>query len=127
MSKKFFEVFNNLSLKEACRDVFSEVWIDQMDLKMDDPQVLIIRMHCDNLILRPDILYCAREIKRQALEDKTDVHFVEHYHLSAQYNLENVSPVMMPLIAKVTDSHASGLNFKHVGGAVKVTFQNIPD
>ena len=93
MSKKFFEVFTDLSLKDACRDVFSEVWIDQMDLKMEDPQVLIIRMHCDNLILRPDIRYCEREIKRQALDDKTDVHFVEHYNLSAQYNLENLLEV----------------------------------
>lgn len=47
--------------------------------------------------------------------------------LPAQYNLENVSPVFMPLVAKVTDEHASVLNFKHVGGAVKVVFQNVPD
>ena len=47
--------------------------------------------------------------------------------LPSQYNLENVSPVMMPLVAKVKDTHAGDLNFKHVGGAVKVTFQNVPD
>ncbi|MBO7514648.1 MAG: PHP domain-containing protein, partial [Lachnospiraceae bacterium] len=93
MSKKFFEVFTDLSLKDECRDVFSEVWIDQMDLKMEDPQILLIRMHCDNLILRPDILYCEREIQRQVLDDKTRVHFVEHYDLSAQYTLSNLLEV----------------------------------
>ena len=93
MSKKFFEVFTDLSLKEECRDVFSEVWIDQMDLKMEDPKILLIRMHCDNLILRPDIRYCEREIQRQVLDENTNVHFVEHYDLSAQYTLANLLEV----------------------------------
>ena len=128
MSKKFFEVFNKLTLKEACRDEFAEVWIDQMDMKMEDPQILIIRMHCDNLILRPDILYCAREIKRQALEDKTEVHFVERYNLSAQYNLENLLEVykdslmdevfsIMPAVAV----HLNNAEWKAEGNILTIT------
>ena len=44
-----------------------------------------------------------------------------------QYNVETVASVFMPLIAKVYDEHASDLYFRHVGGAVKVTFMNIPE
>ena len=44
-----------------------------------------------------------------------------------QYNVETVASVFMPLIAKVEDEHASDLYFRHVGGAVKVTFLNVPE
>lgn len=47
--------------------------------------------------------------------------------LGKTYSPATPGSVLMPLVAKIASSDQADLAFKHVGAAVKVTFQNLPE
>ena len=47
--------------------------------------------------------------------------------LGDSYSPANLGSVLMPLVARIASPDQADLAFKHVGAAVKVTFQNLPE
>ena len=86
--KLFFDVFTDISIDEELRELFSDVTIKRI---VNNRAKSSIRIYIDSnrLIHKADI-YKMEEGIKHLLGDRVNVFLMENYHLSSQYNPENL-------------------------------------
>lgn len=87
-SKRFFDVFTDIKISEELQELFSDVLIKRI-VNNKAKKCIRIYIDCNRLIHKKDI-YKMEEAIHNLLGRDLQVHIMENYHLSSQYNSENL-------------------------------------
>lgn len=90
MGKRFFDVFPQLRLDQATKELFEQVTVDKVSAtKCRD--FIRVAVSCDYLIPKETIYRVEKEIKKQFFDKHpVTVKLYEYFHLSGQYTAENL-------------------------------------
>lgn len=90
MSKPFFEVFDNLKIKDNLEDLFRETYIERI-VNDECHRNVRIYLSSQRLISREDIVYVQKEIERNIFgRCGYTVRIYEKFSLSSQYNARSL-------------------------------------
>ncbi len=112
--KKFFEVFNNLKLKDDIKALFEDVTVIKVTTNREHTKMRIY-IESSRLIEKSAIYDVKNAIEKSLMTGKhVEVEIIEKYNLSSQYTREYLLEEYKESLAQefAEKSHSLGVNFK---------------